>query len=203
MAYPQFKDPHISIFNKKVSLLDLRRTDMRSLVGLYVSEFLLFFGIVLILLNNMNVLSPGSYFGAFNYVTVMVFSMGMMINFISIPFLYFSSFSNFKKENDFWDKELFWILPLFFFGTFFMYGSGMLFSLALSVISLVTICALHLRFFIISRKRILSGSKEALTGYKRYFECLQYLTFYYLVFFLFLVWYNPIQYAMVWVRYNM
>jgi hypothetical protein len=203
MAYFQFRDPHASIFNHKATLREMRRIDMRSLVGLYVSEFLLFAGIILIFLNNMNVLAPGSYFGAYNYVTVMVFSMGIIINFISIPFLYFSSFMNFKKENDFWDKEIFWILPLFFFGTFFLYGSSMSFSVVLMVVSLLVICFVHVRFFLSSRKLILNSDKEALVSHKQYFECLQYLTFYYLLFFFFLVWYNPIQYVFVWVRYNM
>ena len=203
MSYPQFKDVHSSIFNRRTTLSEMRQIDMRSLVGLYVSESLLFLGIILIFLNNLNVLAPGSYFGAVNYVTVMVFSMGIVINFVSIPFLYFSSFNNFKKENDFWDKQIFWILPLFFFGTFFLYGSEMFFSLTLVLLSVLVIALVHLRFFLSSKKMVLNGSREDLADHSQYFESLKYLTFYYLLFFFCLIWYNPIQQIFIWVRFNL
>jgi hypothetical protein len=203
MSDPQFLDSHTSIFNKKISLRELRRNDLRSVVGLYISELILFLGFVLILLNNLNVLAPGSYFGAYNYVTVTVFSFGLIINFISIPFLYFSSFKDFKRESDFWDKEIFWILPLFFFGTFYLYGSEMTFSLIMMGISLLVIALVHVRFMYNSRRFILTSTEGELRDHEKYFESLQYLTFYYLLLFLALVWYNPIQNILLWVRYNL
>ena len=92
MNTPQFKGKNTGIYSKIIPLHETRKTDKLSLVGLYFSEFLLYLGFVLILLNNINILAPGSFFGAFNWVTVTVFFIGLTINFISIPHLYFSSF---------------------------------------------------------------------------------------------------------------
>src|SRR5665647_1850199 len=152
MKAPQFKGKNIATYGKIIPLYEMRQVDRLSLIGLYLSESLLYTGFVLILLNNMNVLAPGSFFGAFNWVTVIVFFIGLAINFVSIPYLYFSSFKNFKKENEFWDRETFWILPLFFFGTFFIYCSQISVAFIFFIISIAAISIVHTKFVYTSSK---------------------------------------------------
>lgn len=185
---------------KEVPLYQVRWVDRRSLMGLYFSQILLCLGFLLILMNNLSILAPGSYFGAFNWVTVIVFSIGLVINFVLIPFLYFSSYSNFKKENDFWDRQIFWILPLFFFGTFFLYGSEISFAVLLLIISVLVISVVHSRFFLLSKKFKLETPGETLASYDAYFTSLKYLTAYYMLLLALLVSMNPIQQLFVWIR---
>ncbi len=54
-------------------LYEMRKADRRSLVGLYFSQVLLYVGFLLILLNNLGILEPDSYFGAMNWLTIAVF----------------------------------------------------------------------------------------------------------------------------------
>jgi len=200
MDAPQFKGSTAGIYSKKVPLYEMKQIDNLSLVGLYLSESLLYLGFVLILLNNMNVLAPGSFFGAFNWVTVAVFFIGLAINFVSIPYLYFSSFRNFKKENDFWDKETFWILPLFFFGTFFIYCSQISSAFSLFIISVVMISTVHLWFVRMSWKLANKNLGETLANYQQYSTSLKYLTAYYMLLLALLIIYNPLQQMFVWIR---
>ena len=204
MNTPQFKGENVGIYSRRrMSLHELRDVDMRSLLGLYASELLLYLGFILVLLNNLNVLAPGTYFGAFSWVMIMVFSIGLTINFISIPYLYYSSFKNFKQENDFWDKETFWILPLFFFGTFFLYGSQIHAAVALLVISIVIIAIIHFSFIVRSKKFVLSNSVQTLASHQQYFNSLKYLTAYYVILLAILVVCNPLQGVFAWIRINM
>ena len=202
MNTPQFKGKNTGIYSKIIPLHETRKTDKLSLVGLYFSEFLLYLGFVLILLNNINILAPGSFFGAFNWVTVTVFFIGLTINFISSPHLYFSSFKNFKKENDFWDKETFWILPLFFFGTFFLYGSQVSGAFCLFIISIIIISIIHFRFVRMSWKLLKRDSDKTLASYHQYNTSLEYLTAYYMILLALLVFCNPLQQVFVWIRIN-
>ncbi|EKE19453.1 MAG: hypothetical protein ACD_9C00012G0004 [uncultured bacterium] len=190
------------IFNKKVSLREAREIDPRSLLGLRVSKSVLFLGLLLIFLNNLNVIVPGSYFGDNNWVTLSVFSIGIFINFICIPFLYFSSLKNFKKESDFWDKEIFWILPLFFFGTFFLYSSRISTAIVLLIISIITIALIHVKFIFEAKKNFANISKGNLASRDQYLITLKYLSAYYVVLLLLLIFYNPLQQAFSWFRLN-
>lgn len=200
MESPQFKAGNIDTFNKKVLLSELRRVDPISIIGLYVSEALLFLGVLLILFNNLNIIAPGSYFGAYNWVTVAVFSIGLCINFISIPFLYFSSLKNFVKESEFWDKETFWILPLFFFGTFFLYNSMIAPAVVLLALSILIIAAIHIRFMFKAQQ----VSKEILTrqyaSRDQYSMTLKYLSVYYVLLLALLISFDPLRMAFIWIR---
>lgn len=201
MKAPQFKGYNTgSIYSKKIPLYMMGQADRLSLIGLYFSESLLYLGFILILLNNMNVIAPGSFFGALNWVTIAVFSIGLIINFISIPYLYFSSFKNFKKENDFWDKETFWILPLFFFGTFFIYCSQISSAFLLFIISVVTISIIHFKFVHMSWKVEDKDLSKKLANYRQYNTTLKYLTAYYMLLLGLLVFCNPLQQIFIWIR---
>ena len=201
MNNPQFKVGNLGVMNeRKIPLYMLRKTDLRSLVALYFSEMLLYVGFSLIILNNMNILAPGSYFGAYSWVTVTVFSIGLVINFVAIPHLYFSSFKNFNKEDEFWDKETFWILPLFFFGTFFLYASQIDLAIILLIISIAVIVLVHLRFTMSSRKLLMRSSSEALSSHEQYFTTMKYLTIYYVLLLAVLIFFNPLQQFLLWVR---
>lgn len=200
MNSPQFKGCNVATYNSRKIFQEFRNVDARSIVSLYISETLLFFGIILILLNNLSLIVPGSYFGAFSWVTVIVFSIGVFINFVSIPFLYFSSMKNFKKEIDFWDKELFWILPLFFFGTFFLYNSRIESALIMLGISLVIISIVHVQSFIEARKIVLENRNVSFCNHGQYFDSLRYLTVYYVLLLVMLVSYDPIMQMFFWIR---
>ncbi|HEX8973896.1 MAG TPA: hypothetical protein VF817_00200 [Patescibacteria group bacterium] len=202
METPEFKSGGMElpgIMNNR-SVEEMRRIDQRSLVGLYVSELFLISGAILILLNNLNVLAPGTYFGKFSWVTATVFSLGIIINFVSIPFLYFSSFKNFVKENDFWDKQTFWILPMFFFGTFYLYGSEISYSLVLMIVSVIIIAVVHFKFILSSHEFLLRSSDEALMRHQQYFTSLKYLTLYYVILLGVIMFFNPLQHLFVWIR---
>jgi hypothetical protein len=200
MSSPQFKAGNTGVFNRKVSMSCLRKVDSISIIGLYLSEALLFLGILLILLNNLNVVAPGSYFGAYNWVTVAVFSIGLFINFISIPFLYFSSLKNFINESSFWDKETFWILPLFFFGTFFLYNSMIALAVALLVVSILVIAFIHV-IFTIKAHRLSGGETEEFFSNKQdYAITMKYLSAYYIILLALLFAFDPMQQVFVWIR---
>ena len=200
MQSPQFKGKATAIFNKKIDLSEFRAVNPRSIVGLYFSQVLLFLGILLIIFNGMDIVSPGSYFGAVNWLTITIFSIGLCINFISIPFLYFSSFSNFKKESDFWDKETFWILPLFFFGTFFLYNSRVSLATSLLMISVIVILVIHAKFFMDAYRIFVKNQSCSLAGCGQYFMTMKYLSAYYLLLLALLVFINPLQYLFNWIR---
>lgn len=203
MKIPQFKGGNLAAINEcQTPLYMQRKTNTRSLVGLYFSELLLFVGFLLIFLNNLNVLSPGSYFGAFSWVTTAVFAIGVIINYISIPHLYFSSYRNFTKDDDFWDRETFWILPLFFFGTFFLYGSQISTAYVLLEISIAIIWGIHLTFTWSAWKNMIKNSNCSLESKHQYFVTLKYLTVYYVILMILLVLYNPLQHMFYWIRTN-
>lgn len=204
MNSPQFKSGNIGVCNERQQpLYMLRKNSLRSLVGLYVSQALLYVGFVLILLNNLNVVSPGSYFGVYSWVTVTVFSIGLIINFVSIPHLYFSSFTNFNQENDFWDKETFWILPLFFFGTFFLYGSQISAAFILMITSIAVISFIHFKFILTSWKFIAKNSEQTFAPHHQYFTTLKYLTVYYVLLLAVIVFFNPLQEVFFWIRVHL
>lgn len=202
MDNPQLAENGFGEAGESVPLYEMRKADRRSLIGLYFSQIMLYAGFLLILLNNLGVLEPGSYFGALNWLTMAVFSIGIVINFFSIPWLYISSFKNFKKENDFWDKEIFWILPLFFFGTFFLYESRLENSIYLFVASLLIIAIMH-AFSIYFSYRLQVAHRNDLEQHYQYSLSLKYLSVFYIMLVVLLVIYNPLQHLFVWVRMNL
>ena len=97
MYTPQFKGGNVELVNEKtIPSYEARKVAVFSLVGLYFSEALLFVGVTALFLNSIGIIAPEAYFGSYSWVTLMVFLFGIIINFFSIPFLYFSSFENFK-----------------------------------------------------------------------------------------------------------
>jgi hypothetical protein len=200
MESPQFKAGNIDTFNKKVLLSELRSVDPISIIGLYISEALLFLGVLLILCNNLNIIAPGSYFGAYNWVTVVVFSIGLFINFISIPFLYFSSLKNFIKESEFWDKETFWMLPLFFFGTFFLYNSLIAPAVVLLALSILIIAAIHIRFMVKAQRISSETLVRQYASRDQYAMTLKYLSVYYVLLIALLISFDPLRLAFIWIR---
>ncbi len=201
MITPNFRGEKVGIFNEKeIPSYEARKVDSLTLLGLRSSEALLFLGFVLVVLNNLGYIAPGPYFGVFSWVTVTVFLIGLLLNFIIIPHLYFSSFKNFKKENSCWDKETFLILPSFFFGTFFLYGSQLYWSWFILAASIILIAVIHYKFLRLSWDFLLKSSNEAFLMQQEYFVSLKYLTAYYLVLLLLLVLFNPLQTAFLWVH---
>lgn len=183
-----------SIFNKKIDFNEFRKVDALSLIVLYTAQTLLFLGILLILFNNLDLIEPGNYFGTFNWITVVVFFIGLLINFVFIPFLYFSSFSNFKKESDFWDKETFWILPLFFFGTFFLYMSRIEMVSLLVLASVIFVILVHIKFFLEAHLQCAACNDRVYSECGQYFLSMKYLSAYYMLLFLLALVYNPFLY---------
>ncbi|NTW27151.1 MAG: hypothetical protein HGA36_02405 [Candidatus Moranbacteria bacterium] len=200
MNSPQFKGGGVAIFNKKINFNEFRAVDARSLLGLYVSQTLLFLGILLILFNNADIVEPGNYLGSYGWLTVTVFSIGLLINFVSIPFLYFSSLSHFKRENEFWDKETFWILPLFFFGTFFLYSSQIYMALILLALSVLVIMIIHVIFVIEARQIVRRNSDRTLSNCGQYLMTLKYLSAYYFLLLGLLISVNPLGYFFNWIH---
>ena len=201
MITPNLKGKRVQIFNEKETLLsEVRAVDRTASSAVFASKCLLFLGLVLILLNNMGFIAPGSYFGTFSWVTAVVFLIGLIINFVAIPRLYFSSFQNFKQENAYWDSETFLIVPSFFFGTFFLYGSKIFIALPLLVASVLMIFVIHYKFLRLSWEFLLKSSNEAFLMEREYFLSLKYLTAYYLLLLTLLLLINPLQLMFVWVR---
>lgn len=204
MNIPDFKNKGNGglLNDREIPTYEVRSVDKLTLFGSKISEVLLVVGFLLIFLNNMGVLAPGTYFGAFSWVTATVFAIGLIINFLAIPFLYFSSFKNFRKENDYWDRETFLILPSFFFGTFFLYGSQISLAWTLLAISVILIAVIHCKFLRLSWKLLLRSSNEAFLMQQEYFLSLKYLTVYYFLLLFLLVSINPLQALFSWVRVN-
>ncbi|MDD5396509.1 MAG: hypothetical protein PHW24_00425 [Candidatus Moranbacteria bacterium] len=203
MGSLKFKVGGTAVFNKKVILDELRMVDLRSWIALYTSQTLLLLGILLILFNNFDIVEPGNYFGTtLNWLTISVFFIGLLINFIFIPFLYFSSFNNFKRDIDFWDRETFWILPLFFFGTFFLYNSQVSMVIALVILSIMVIMFVHVKFFLEARKIFLQNVETSLDCHGQYFLTLKYLSAYYLILLVSLIFYNPFQNLFDWINFK-
>jgi hypothetical protein len=201
MITPNLKGKRVQIFNERETLLsEVRAVDRTASLAALASKALLFLGLVLILLNNMGFIAPGSYFGTFSWVTAVVFLIGLIINFVAIPHLYFSSFQNFKQENAYWDSETFLIVPSFFFGTFFLYGSKIFIALPLLIASVLMIFVVHYKFLRLSWEFLLKSSNEAFLMEREYFLSLKYLTAYYLLLLTLLLLINPLQLMFVWVR---
>lgn len=197
---PQFKGENVDVFNEKVTLSQLRDIDYASRIGLYVSKLMLLAGLLLVIVNDAQYVGGSSqtYFGQYNFITALVFIIGLLLSFVSIPYLYYSSFEKFKKGDDFWDQEMFWILPLFFFATFFQYGSGVYFMFVSLVMSVFLIFIIHARFMMLSQK---IASKEGdYEKREQYYECMKYLTAYYGLLALLYFFMNPVSAFHDWVR---
>lgn len=199
MKIPQFKSKRSFLLGKKPDLQELRRIDYRSRIMLYFSKMLLLVGIFLIVLDNLDYFTPGTYFGAYSWTTEAVLAIGIFISFFSIPYLYFSSYKRFVSDDDFWDEEVFWLLPLFFFGTFFQYGSGIMSSDKILFISLLIIFSVHSKFMLNSRH--LAQESDNLAGRYQYFNNLTYLTIYYLIFLGLFFAVNPADKLQLWMEF--
>lgn len=181
MDLPQFKSSkHIFIFKRKPGLNEVSKVNYQSRVVLYVAKFSLLVGIFLIVLDNAGYLTAGSHFGAYDWATMTVLSIGIFISLLFIPYLYFSSFKKFKENDEFWDEEIFWILPLFFFGTFFQYGSGIFSSEKILLFSIAITFLIHFKFVL--EAQALAKKSNELGGKQQYFRSLAYLSAYYLLF---------------------
>jgi len=199
MKMPQFEGGNVRVFNEKFTLSQLRSIDYRSRIGLYVSKLLLFVGLMLIILENADYINGGpSYYPQYSNATAAVFVIGLILSFVSIPYLYYSSFEKFKKNDDFWDQEMFWILPLFFFATFFQYGSGVYFMFVSLVMSIFLIFIIHARFMMLSQK--IANKQGDYEKREQYFESMKYLTAYYFLLALLYVFTNPIQTFHSWMQ---
>lgn len=203
MFFSKIKTKNTFIFSRKRKINPHFEIKMLPFLFFYISKLLLFFGIILILLNNLQLISPGTYFGIYeNWVTILVFSFGLIINFVSIPFLYFSSFNKFKQENDLWDDELFWILPMFFFGTFYLHGSNLSGSIFMALLSVVIIIAIHFKLILDSKKIFNENRDEISKFHSQYFMNLQYLSIYYVIFFFLISYFNPLHNLFIWFRWG-
>lgn len=193
------KKSGVTIFNEKIALGNGNRDGFHSIWMLYASKVLVVMGLFLIVLDNLGLVTNGRYFGSLDWPTAVVLSIGIVLSFVSIPYLYMSSFGRFKRDDEFWDEELFWILPTFFFGTFFLYGSGYYSSNFLFYASLLVILMIHFKFFLTSLK--LAKESESLVGKHQYFQSLQYLTLYYVLLIGLFVYLNPVQMLRSWISY--
>ena len=191
------KEGETTIFNEKI--LILKNSSLNSVWMLYFSKVLVAIGFFLIVLDNLGLVANGRYFGSLDWPTATVLCIGIVLSFISIPYLYISSFGRFKRDDDLWDEELFWILPTFFFGTFFLYGSGYYSSETLFYASLLVVLMIHFKFFLTSLK--LAHTSDSLAGKHQYFQSLQYLTLYYVFLVAMFLYLNPVQMLRSWISY--
>lgn len=199
MNIPQFKGKRSFLIGERPSFNALRKVNYGSRLVLYFSKILLLCGIFLIVLDNAEYLTPGTYFGAYSWTTEVVLAIGVVISFFSIPYLYFSSYRKFTREDEYWDEEVFWILPCFFFGTFFQYGSGIFASDVILFISMLVIFTVHFKFMI--KAQHLAKRQDEFVGKYQYFHNLTYLTVYYLLFLgLFFV-VNPADKLKMWMQF--
>lgn len=201
MGYDRFEKEGPEALGEEDEFYHPKKVSFFSRTGLVLSQVILFIGFFLALIGNMEVFMPGENFsGAYGFIVSGVFTIGIAIIFISIPWLYFSSYDNFKKENKYWDKEIFWIMPLFFFGNFFIYDSEFEFSKIMFTIAVSFVAIVHAVFFglsfIFTRKR----QHEAIANYKGYLISMSYLTLYYVLLILIIVFYNPVKKVFDYVR---
>lgn len=166
------------VFDRKAPLTISAQT-YASRTGLVLAQCLLVSGVMLVLLDNADFITPGSYFGMENWSTLLVFLIGALLSIVIVPYLYLSSFRNFVKKNELWDREVFWILPTFFFGTFFEYGSGVYAVRGVFGATLLVVLGIHV-WHVYKAQQLAIGS-DSLEGHHRYRDSLGYLTLYYLM----------------------
>ena len=109
-------------------------------------------GLVLWFCDETDLLTPGSSFGSGRWPGSVIFLLGLIICLGSIPFLYTSSYSDFKNHDKIWIIKLACMYPLFLFGIFFQIG-GAYFSLITMPLSLLVVFAINLNLFILSFRR--------------------------------------------------
>lgn len=192
------KRGNFNTFNNKLSFYQLRSIRYHSRVGLYIIKLMLVAGLFLIVLDNAGYLTKDSYFGGYNWPTLSVFVIGAFLSYLAIPFLYYSSFDKFKRNDDFWDQEMFWILPVFFFATFFQYGSGVYYMVASLIVSIFIVFAIHTRFMLLSHKMVnVEGDYEKKY---QYYDNMNYLTAYYFLLLFLFVFFDPVEMLKKWTR---
>ncbi|HMN19621.1 MAG TPA: hypothetical protein PKA31_03440 [Candidatus Moranbacteria bacterium] len=166
------------VFDRKAPLT-LSAQAYASRTGLVLAQCLLVAGVMLVLLDNADFITPGAYFGMETWSTQIVFLIGSLLSLVLVPYLYLSSFRNFVKKNELWDREVFWILPTFFFGTFFEYGSGVYAVRGVFGVTLLLVLTIHMWHVYKAQK--LAVQSDSLEGHHRYRDSLSYLTLYYLM----------------------
>lgn len=196
MNTPQFKGNQSFEINKKVDLNSLRKMDHKTRIMLYFAKFLLLIGIFLSILTNADYFTPLIQAGLFSWISVLLWVVGVFASFLFIPYLYFSSFGKFKRDDDFWDEEIFWILPLFFFGIFFQHSSGIFPSEGVLMITVVAVFAVHFKFVLMAQQ--LAKNNNILSGKHQYLSSLTYLTLYYLLFLGIFFMIDPVSKLKIW-----
>ena len=167
------------VLNGKDRLFDQRGFDLKSRLFLFFSIFLMLSAFIVIFLDNVGFFIYASQIGGEKLISWFLFAIGGIINFFCVPILYWSSFHKFKKGDEFWDSESFWILPLFFFGCFFQYLSNLPYIMVILPSSLILIFSVHIWVMSLSRELIVTD--EQFENSAEYFRSFTYLTAYYLV----------------------
>lgn len=177
--------------NGKLSPNAIARNHLYSRFVLYITKILVALGIFLMVIHNMGMIGGVDALGngSVSWPAAVIFAIGLFVSFLSVPYLYFSSFSRFVKADDFWDEELFWILPSFFFGSFFLYGSGAYSSNLLFLGSVFVILTVHFKFFISAQR--MAVQDNSIAGEHQYYHSLQYLTLYYILLIALFVYISP------------
>ena len=108
-------------------------------------------GFVLWFFYEINLLYPGASFGAGRWPDFLIWGFGTVTCLGSIPFLYLSSYSDFKNHNKTWLAKIICIYPFFLFGVFFQFGSDLLcFALGTFILSLLVVFTMHIYSMITS-----------------------------------------------------
>ena len=125
---------------------------MRRKIYTIISLIPFVIGLVLWFCDETDLLTPGSSFSSGRWPSFVIFLLGSIICLGSIPFLYTSSYSDFKNHDKIWIIKLACMYPLFLFGIFFQIG-GAYFSLITMPLSLLVVFAINLNLFILSFRR--------------------------------------------------
>lgn len=174
------KSSHFKILNKRECLFEGDGFDLKGRTLLYVSRLVLFLGLAIIFLDSVGFLYLYQNFIPDGFSKEVIFFIGAVINFLCVPLLYWSSFKKFKNDNRYWDTEMLWIIILFFFGSLFQYISSSSYAVIAFSVSLVVIFLVHIwtMFFL----RNIVRKKEGQHCCLEYFQSIGYLTAFYFLF---------------------
>ena len=125
---------------------------MRRKIYTIISLIPFVIGLVLWFCDETDLLTPGSSFGSGRWPGSVIFLLGLIICLGSIPFLYTSSYSDFKNHDKIWIIKLVCICPLFLFGVFFQIGGYCCAAITMPL-SLLVVFAINLNLFILSFRR--------------------------------------------------
>lgn len=171
--------------------------DLKSRLFSYFSVFLMVVVFVVIFLGSVGFFPSARQETGGILMNQLLLILGIIIDFFCVPILYWSSFDKFKKGDAFWDSELFWILPLFFFGSLSQYISGLFYIVISLPFSLALIFFVHIWVMMVSRKFI--SSDEQFENTVDYFNSITYLTAYYLIIVVGVVFFDLFEKFKYWV----